>query len=170
MNLRMIFYSLGKTSLALAALLVLPMITSAVTQDGCVWAFVFTISIAVAIGVALMLIFKPRHTAMFSREGFVLVSLVWIYFSLVGALPFVISGAIPNYIDAFFETVSGVTTTGASILTGDQIESFPKGLLFSVVLPTGWAVWVSSCLLWCLPPARKTAVCTYFVRKCPAQL
>ena len=130
MNLRMIFYSLGKTSLALAALLVLPMITSAVTQDGCVWAFVFTIGIAVAIGVALMLIFKPRHTAMFSREGFVLVSLVWIYFSLVGALPFVISGAIPNYIDAFFETVSGVTTTGASILTGDQIEAFPKGLLF----------------------------------------
>ena len=130
MNIRMIFNTLGKTSFVLAGLLLLPMITSIITQDGCVWAFAITIGIALAIGIALTLIFKPRHTAIFSREGFVMVSLVWLYFSLVGALPFVISGAIPHYIDAFFETVSGFTTTGASILAGAQIEGMAKGLLF----------------------------------------
>ncbi|MGE0089395.1 MAG: TrkH family potassium uptake protein [Bacteroidales bacterium] len=62
------------------------------------------------------------------REGYVIVSLVWVIFSLFGALPFVISGAIPSYTDAFFETMSGFTTTGASIL--NDIEAMPHGLLF----------------------------------------
>lgn len=129
MNIRMIFNTLGKTSIALAVLLLFPTVASIILQDGCVWAFVITIAIAVAIGVALLLAFKPHHKEIFSREGFVIVSLVWIYFSLLGSLPFAISGAIPNYIDALFETISGFTTTGASILTGEQIEAMPKGLL-----------------------------------------
>ncbi len=62
------------------------------------------------------------------REGYIIVSLVWVIFSLFGALPFVISGAIPSYTDAFFETMSGFTTTGASIL--NDIEAVPFGLLF----------------------------------------
>ncbi|MDX9695490.1 MAG: TrkH family potassium uptake protein [Bacteroidales bacterium] len=62
------------------------------------------------------------------REGYVIVSLVWVVFSLFGALPFIISGAIPSYTDAFFETMSGFTTTGASIL--NDIEAVPHGLLF----------------------------------------
>ena len=62
------------------------------------------------------------------REGYIIVSLVWVVFSVFGALPFVISGAIPSYTDAFFETMSGFTTTGASIL--NDIEAMPKGLLF----------------------------------------
>lgn len=130
MNLRMIFNTLGKSSVALAGLLLLPTITSLVCNDGCAWVFAVTIGIALLVGVLLTRLVKPRHTAIFSREGFVTVSLVWIYVSLVGALPFVISGQIPNYIDALFETVSGFTTTGASILTGAQIESLPKGLQF----------------------------------------
>lgn len=130
MNFRMIFNTLGKASVALACLLVLPMVTSAICQETSVWAFAITIGIALAVGVVLLLAFKPKNKLIFSREGFVIASLVWIYFSLVGALPFVLSGAIPNYIDAFFETVSGFTTTGASILTGAQIEAMSKGLLF----------------------------------------
>jgi trk system potassium uptake protein TrkH len=62
------------------------------------------------------------------REGYIIVSLVWVVFSLFGALPFVVSGAIPSFTDAFFETMSGFTTTGASIL--NDIEAVPKGLLF----------------------------------------
>ncbi len=130
MNFRMIFNTLGKTSIALAGLFLLPMLTSIVYGESCVWAFAIAIGIALAVGVVLLLAFKPKTTVIFPREGFVMVSLVWIYFSAVGALPFVISGAIPNYVDALFETVSGFTTTGASILTGAQIESMAKGLLF----------------------------------------
>lgn len=130
MNFRMIFNTLGKSSIALAALLVLPMLTSIICQETCAWAFAITIGVALVVGVVLLLVFKPKNKVIFSREGFVMVSLVWIYFSAVGALPFVFSGEIPNYIDAFFETVSGFTTTGATILTGTQIESLSKGLLF----------------------------------------
>ena len=62
------------------------------------------------------------------KEGYVIVAITWIIISLFGTLPFVLSGAIPNFTDAFFETMSGFTTTGATIL--DDIESMPKGILF----------------------------------------
>ena len=65
------------------------------------------------------------------KEGMTIVALAWILMSVVGALPFVISGEIPSFFDAFFETVSGFTTTGASILT--DVESMSKGVLFQCV-------------------------------------
>jgi len=71
---------------------------------------------------------KNAKRTIAKREGYIIVSLVWIIFSLFGALPFTMSGAIPSYTDAFFETISGFTTTGASIL--NDIEALPKGLLF----------------------------------------
>ena len=71
---------------------------------------------------------KSKKNDIYAKEGFVTVGLAWILISIVGAIPFVISGAIPSIIDAFFETVSGFTTTGASILT--EIESLPRGILF----------------------------------------
>lgn len=80
------------------------------------------------IGITIRLFTKNAKKNIGKRDGYIIVSLVWIVFSLFGALPFVISGAIPSYTDAFFETISGFTTTGASIL--NDIESMPKGLLF----------------------------------------
>ncbi|MEA5039584.1 MAG: TrkH family potassium uptake protein [Clostridiaceae bacterium] len=71
---------------------------------------------------------KPSRREFFAREGFVSVGLTWIVVSLFGALPFTLSGAIPSYVDAFFETVSGFTTTGASILT--NVEGLSMGLLY----------------------------------------
>lgn len=71
---------------------------------------------------------KPKDTSMYAREGFVAVAFCWLVLSAFGAIPFVISGAIPSYIDALFETVSGFTTTGSSILT--EVESMPHCLLF----------------------------------------
>lgn len=71
---------------------------------------------------------KTQNKTMYAREGFVTVALCWIVLSAFGALPFVLSGVIPSYIDALFEVVSGFTTTGSSILT--EVESLPKCLLF----------------------------------------
>ncbi len=76
----------------------------------------------------LMIRRRPAKQAFFAKEGFVMVALSWLVLSLLGALPFVFSGAIPSFIDAFFETVSGFTTTGASILT--SVEALPYGMLF----------------------------------------
>ena len=128
MNQRMVFNTVGKILLAEAALMLLPTLVSLIYQESCFSAFLLTIAIAAALGVLLMLISRPKDTVIYAKEGFVIVALAWIAASLIGALPFTISGEIPSYIDAIFETVSGFTTTGASILT--DIESMSHGLLF----------------------------------------
>lgn len=126
MNYRMIARVLGLILLCTAALMLLPL-TAGLCFGENVLNFVITISIGAAAGFLLTRI-KPRTTALFARDGFVIVGLGWIMISLLGALPFVISGSIPNYIDAVFETVSGFTTTGATVVT--DIEGMPRGDLF----------------------------------------
>ncbi len=84
--------------------------------------------ITIITGFLLWVIFRKCKKNVGKREGFTIVSLGWVLFSLFGAIPFVISGAIPSYTDAFFETISGFTTTGASIL--NNVESLSHGLLF----------------------------------------
>lgn len=91
-------------------------------------AFLFTILPCIVIGAVLKKVFRPSLIKLKARDGFLIVSLSWLVASIIGALPFVISGAIPNYIDAFFETCSGFSTTGSSILT--DVESLPKSMLF----------------------------------------
>lgn len=91
-------------------------------------ALITTSLICFSTGITLWFITKNANKNIGKREGYIIVSFVWIIFSLFGALPFVISGAIPSYTDAFFETMSGFTTTGASIL--NDIEAMPFGLLF----------------------------------------
>lgn len=92
------------------------------------FALIITTGICIVTGILLRLAAGNAEKYINKREGYIIVSLVWVVFSLFGALPFVISGAIPSYTDAFFETISGFTTTGASIL--NDIEAMPKGLLF----------------------------------------
>ncbi|MDD6236061.1 MAG: potassium transporter TrkG, partial [Clostridiales bacterium] len=128
MNRRMIFYVIGQIINTEAALLLLPMSVSLYYREECFSAFLITAGIALIIGLALTLISRPGTHLIYAKDGFVIVTLAWLAMSLLGALPFVISGEIPNYIDAFFETVSGFTTTGASILT--DIEKMSRGLLF----------------------------------------
>ena len=79
-------------------------------------------------GIVFSIFGKNAERKISRRDGYVVVSLAWIFFSLFGMLPFYLSGYIPSITDAFFETMSGFTTTGASIL--DNIESLPHGLLF----------------------------------------
>ncbi|MCD4833724.1 MAG: TrkH family potassium uptake protein [Bacteroidales bacterium] len=91
-------------------------------------ALLVTTALCFSVGIILRLLTHKAEKNIGKREGYIIVSLVWVVFSLFGAFPFVISGAIPSYTDAFFETISGFTTTGASIL--NDIEAMPQGLLF----------------------------------------
>lgn len=91
--------------------------------------FTITIGVTVALSlVALLSLRKKPVETLSTRDGFLLVTMSWVCASLVGALPFYISGSIPSFADAFFETISGFSTTGASILT--NIEALPRSLLF----------------------------------------
>lgn len=128
MNRRMVFYLTGKMILVEAALMLLPLSVAIIYQNNSMWAFAITIAIALVIGSGLSLISKPGNKVIYAKEGFVIVAIVWLSLSAIGALPFYISGEISSYIDAFFETVSGFTTTGSSILT--DIEAMSEGLLF----------------------------------------
>ncbi len=95
--------------------------------DGGLTALCITAVALFATGVTLWFVTRMAERSIGKREAFIIVSLVWIIFSLFGALPFWLSGAVPSFTDAFFETISGFTTTGSSVL--DDIESIPKGLL-----------------------------------------
>ena len=130
MNRKMVFYLLGKVIIIEAALLSLPLICSLCYGEKCISSFLITIAICLALGFLLIVAHKPKDKTIFAKEGFVIVAFAWIVLSALGALPFVISGEIPSFIDAFFETVSGFTTTGASILHGPEVEAMSKGLLF----------------------------------------
>ena len=91
-------------------------------------AFLLTSALAFLAGTVIAKICKTKNRVIYSKEGFAIVSLAWIGMSAVGALPFVISGEIGSYVDALFETVSGFTTTGASILT--DVEAMSRSMLF----------------------------------------
>ncbi len=126
MNYRMIKYILGWILVFEALFLLIPALTAVIYGERAIQPILITIAVCLVTG-GLLIIKKPANTELYSREGYVIVSLSWIVLSLFGALPFTLSGAIPRYIDALFETVSGFTTTGASILT--EVESLPKSLI-----------------------------------------
>ena len=126
MNNRMIAYIIGGILLTEAALLVLPLLVTVLYGESPV-PFLIPILLLALCGGAMGWK-KPKSTALYARDGLAVVALAWICMSLFGALPFVLSGDIPNYVDAFFETVSGFTTTGSSILT--EIEPLSRGGLF----------------------------------------
>ena len=128
MNRRMIICMVGRIVSLEALLLLLPLLVSVVYREGCLWAFAAAIAAALAVGGAMALLSRPSSQVIFAKEGFVIVAIAWVLMSAIGALPFTLSGEIPSYIDALFETVSGFTTTGASILPDPGKLS--NGLLF----------------------------------------
>ena len=122
----MIGFVIGRILVTEAALLVLPLIVALLHGEA---AHPFLIPMALLVLIGLLLgVRRPARTALYARDGLAIVALAWIADSAFVALPFVISGDIPFYVDAFFETVSGFTTTGASILT--EVESLSRGGLF----------------------------------------
>lgn len=126
MNYPLISQILGRVLAIEGALMVIPMIVSLIYHES-ILPFVYTILIIIAIS-AVLLRFRPSSRDLYALEGFVVVALAWIMMSAVGALPFMFSGEITNFIDAFFETVSGFTTTGATIV--NDVEAMGRGTMF----------------------------------------
>ncbi len=126
MNYRIILYTVGWVLNFEAIAMLLPALCAVVYQEESVYVFALCMALCFLIGIALT-IKKPKNSLLYSKEGYVIVALCWIVMSIFGALPFVLSNAIPGFVDAFFETVSGFTTTGATILK--DIEALPKSIL-----------------------------------------
>ena len=127
MNYKMIKYTLGVILLFEAAFFFIPSVAAICFQE---WRVLFSILISALIAAVVGIAFifpRPKTTKLYAREGFVIVALSWIFLSMVGALPFFISGSMPNYIDALFEVVSGFTTTGATTLA--DVTVLPRSLL-----------------------------------------
>ena len=132
MNYRSVFYVLGKIMNILALLMLLPLFVSFYYnmqgfKEAKYISFIIPIALLFLLGMILKC-FKPSSVKIYAREGLVICGVGWILVSLFGSLPFIISGIIPNFVNAFFETTSGFTTTGATIL--NKIESIPKSILF----------------------------------------
>ena len=130
MNFKVVLNMLGRVSVIFAALLLLPCIVALIYGEATWWVFLVTSGIALAVGLPLSIFVKSDGKSVYSKEGLVVVSLTWIYASVLGTLPFILSGSIPSFVDAFFEMVSGFTTTGATILTGERIDAMNYGLQF----------------------------------------
>ncbi len=128
MNLKIILRVLGFLLLVEGIAMLVTLLVSLIYNEHDVPAFLISAIINLGIGGILVLTTSKANKDIGKREGFIIVSLVWIVFSFFGCLPFIISGSIPNFTDAFFETISGFTTTGSSILK--DIEALPPGILF----------------------------------------
>lgn len=122
MNYRVILSILSWASYFEAGFLVLPVITGLIYGEDEIFAYLITIGICLFLG-SLLRLLRPKKESMYAKEGLYAVALCWILFSVLGSLPFVITGEIPHYVDALFETVSGFTTTGSSILSSPEFMS-----------------------------------------------
>ena len=129
MNWKSVAKVLGKVLIAEAVMLLLPMIVAAIYGETTYWGFLIPcLSLLVLAAPTFFIRTREEETNIYAKEGFAIVAFAWLIMSLIGALPFVITKAIPHYLDAVFETISGFTTTGASILS--EIEGLPYSVLF----------------------------------------
>ncbi|NLB92005.1 MAG: TrkH family potassium uptake protein [Bacteroidales bacterium] len=128
MNSKIIFRALGFLLLVEGAAMFLTSLISVLYNEHDFAAFLISSGINIVIGLALVYFSRDARHDIGRREGYVIVTSVWVVFSIFGSLPYVISGAIPNFTNAFFETISGFSTTGSTIIA--DIESMPHGVLF----------------------------------------
>lgn len=127
MNYSMVCYILGKVLKMEGVVMLLPALVGAIYQEKSGWSFLIIAAVCYLLG-TLIGLWKCKDKSFYALEGYATVALSWILMSAFGALPFFISGEIPSYVDALFETISGFTTTGASILS--DVESLSKCMLF----------------------------------------
>ena len=129
MNWKSVAKVLGKLLIAEAVMLLLPLIVAAIYDETTYWGFLIPSLVLLALAVPTFFIrTREEETNIYAKEGFAIVAFAWLLMSLIGALPFVITRSIPHYLDAVFETISGFTTTGASIL--NTVEDLPRSILF----------------------------------------
>lgn len=127
MNYSMVLYILGQILKFESAFLMLPALVGLLYREQAGIPFLLVAALCLLLGLFLTRK-RPASSTLYTREGFVTVALSWIIMSIFGAIPFVLSGDIPSYVDALFETISGFTTTGASILT--NVEALSHASLF----------------------------------------
>lgn len=127
-NYKIVFRVLGLLLIIESFFLFLSTIVSFIYQESTYYSLLIPSAITLVIGLGTWFFTAKWSKDMGKKEGYLIVSLVWVVFSFFGAMPFIMSGAIPSFTDAFFETMSGFTTTGATIL--NDIESLPKSILF----------------------------------------
>ena len=127
MNKRSIIYILGWVLIVEAVAMQIGTITSLIYGEKEAWYFVLIGVVSAILGVLAIKVKKPKNMVLYQKAGFASTALSWILLSLVGCMPFWLSGEIPSFIDAFYETVSGITTTGATIL--NDVEALSKGML-----------------------------------------
>lgn len=136
MNYKMVLSVLGKAMMIEATLLLLPLLVGVAYNENSYLSFLIPMAGLFAVGIPLSLL-KFRDKSIYAKEGFVIVALAWIVLSVVGSFPFMISGEIPDFFDAFFETASGFTTTGASALDSVEVEGLSRSIMFWRIL-THW--------------------------------
>ena len=136
MNWKAVTKILGKILIAEAAMLLLPIIVAAIYGEDTYLGFLIPIAILILLGTpTYFLKAEGEEKKIYAKEGFTIVAFAWLLLALVGAIPFVITKSIPHYVDALFETISGFTTTGASVIPTTAgalptIEDLPKSILF----------------------------------------
>ena len=130
MNFRLMTFVLGEIAIIIGALMCIPLFMAVgLHEDTTILAFGIAVGVCLVIGIVGIIVRPPKDKRdMRTTSGFAMCGLFWISIALISAIPFRVSGYIPNYIDALFETISGYTTTGSSILTA--VETLPKSLLF----------------------------------------
>ena len=128
LNNRLIFKILGTLLWVEAAFMSLGLVLAICHMESDIMPFAVTVAITLAVGTGLRLLGRHASSALSRRDAYLLVSVVWIAFAAFGMLPFLLGGYIHNVTDAFFETMSGLTTTGATVI--DKVEGLPHGLLF----------------------------------------
>ncbi len=129
MNYKMMARFIGRILMVEAVFMVPAMLISLWEKEfDAVWAFMWSLGIIMAVSGVLLFFCRGSKNRFYAKEGMACVGLSWFFMSLLGCLPFYISGVIPDFVDAFFEIVSGFTTTGASILPA--VEGLPKGILY----------------------------------------
>ena len=126
MNYRMITYTLGWLLLFETGFFIIPLLTGICFGEKETFSILISMAIT-ALAAGLLLFKKPENKKLYARDGLTIVALSWIFLSVFGTLPFLLSGTIPSFIDALFETASGFSTTGASVLS--EVESLPKCIL-----------------------------------------
>ena len=128
LNYKIVVFLMGILLLFNGSLMLLSSLTSFIFKDGVTFELTLSAFLVLSTGALMMLFGRQYNKQIQKREGYLIVSLGWVLMSLSGTIPYLLTGAIPNFTAAFFETMSGYTTTGASIL--NDIEIMPKGVLF----------------------------------------
>ncbi|HDZ07039.1 TrkH family potassium uptake protein [Maribacter sp.] len=128
LNLRIIFHLMGLLLLCNGGFMLLAAVVSGIYQDGATLSIMLASITTMFVGVFMMYYTRGHKKEVKQKEGYIIVTFGWIVMSISGMLPYLFSGAVPTVTNAFFETISGYTTTGASIM--DDIEAMPEGILF----------------------------------------